>query len=448
MDMQSLMPGRTSSKPRMKNGKPCCQKKPKSGPWLDGTLNTEYRNEFIDKEVPVQRATAKNSEYPTNPRATFDPSTTYGGDFKAFQVPRQAAAQQPNSQGVEGLPFEGNSSYRDQYGAKAVPYNRVKPPTDYQPNKGEFNSGTTYGGDFVPRGVPQPARLITRVNNMEPSGPFEGQSLYKTTFTKMPNSKREPVARAEGGTILPKGAFDDGTIYRSNYVPKEIHMPAQYRPVDSGPINEREWFQAPSTEYRGQFFDKEVPRNAAAAPMRGGNILPTGPLDTSTTYGGDFKLFATGRQAPIRPITSVDPQKVPFEGKSSYTDAFFPKAVPYSRIRPVTSYEPNKAKFDPSTTHNAAFQAHKVVPTFRGGAPVTSLMRETHPFEGKSTYRGDFTKMPGGLRAATVGRSNEAIRSGPFDGTTTYRVDFIEKEIPARVEPDCVECSSCDEDGY
>jgi hypothetical protein len=58
---------------------------------------------------------------------------------QAFQVPRQAAAQQPNSQGVEGLPFEGNSSYRDQYGAKAVPYSRVKPPVDYQPNKVDNN---------------------------------------------------------------------------------------------------------------------------------------------------------------------------------------------------------------------------------------------------------------------------------------------------------------------
>jgi hypothetical protein len=78
------------------------------------------------------------------------------------------------------------------------------------------------------------------------------------------------------------------------------------------------------------------------------------------------------------------------------------QAVPYSRIRPVTSYEPNKAKFDPSTTHNAAFQAHKMVPMFRGGAPVTSLMRETHPFEGKSTYRGDFTKMPGEGRLGSL----------------------------------------------
>jgi hypothetical protein len=49
----------------------------------------------------------------------------------------------------------------------------------------------------------------------------------------MPNSKREPVARVEGGAILPKGVFDDGTIYRSNYVPKEINMPTQYRPTVS-----------------------------------------------------------------------------------------------------------------------------------------------------------------------------------------------------------------------
>lgn len=49
-----------------------------------------------------------------------------------------------------------------------------------------------------------------------------------------------------------------------------------------------------------------------------------------------------------------------------------------------------------------------------------------------------------GPRTQSLGRTQEAIKTGLFDGTTTYRLDFVEKEIPSR-EPDCVDCDSDDE---
>lgn len=48
--------------------------------------------------------------------------------------------------------------------------------------QGEFHGQTTYGGDFVPMGVPVPAKLVMRSNNMEKTGPFEGESNYKANF--------------------------------------------------------------------------------------------------------------------------------------------------------------------------------------------------------------------------------------------------------------------------
>ena len=57
-------------------------------------------------------------------------------------------------------------------------------------------------------------------------------------------------------------------------------------------------------------------------------------------------------------------------------------------------YVPESGKFDGSTTHNAAFQSYKVVPTARGGPQAGGLAREHVPFEGKSAYQSDFTKMP------------------------------------------------------
>lgn len=75
-----------------------------------------------------------------------------------------------------------------------------------------------------------------------------------------------------------------------------------------------------------------------------------------------------------------------------------PQQVPYTRVRASSkSFEPSTERFDDRTTHNAAFQAHKVVPTVRGGPAVGGLPKEHIPFEGMSAYKSDFTKMPGNL---------------------------------------------------
>lgn len=214
---------------------------------------------------------------------------------------------------------------------------------------------------------------------------------------------------------------------------------------DAGALNGKDWEAIPSSEYRGQFFDKEVPTTRVVQPQRGASqLMPTGPLDASTTYGGDYKQFGAARPETVRPSNAMSGEKLPFEGTSNYRSNFGPKTVPYSRHRPQTSFEPNRAKFEDSTTHNAAYQAYKMVPAFRGGPPVTSLRGESLPFDGRSTYAGDFVKKAN-MREVAKRPVSETIQTGPFDGATTYRVDFIEKEIPQRREQDCVECS-CSED--
>ena len=61
----------------------------------------------------------------------------------------------------------------------------------------------------------------------------------------------------------------------------------------------------------------------------------------------------------------------------------------------------------------------------RVGAP-RNTGGDKNPFEGQSTYKQDFTKMPGGLRYDPQQRNNKRLDSGPFDGTTTYNVDYSE----------------------
>ena len=81
----------------------------------------------------------------------------------------------------------------------------------------------------------------------------------------------------------------------------------------------------PTTEYGSTYLNKEIPVNPPARPMKGGEVLPRGTLDTSTTYGGDFKQYATGRQPQVRPANSMVPDKVAFEGATTYQDQYIAK---------------------------------------------------------------------------------------------------------------------------
>ncbi len=51
---------------------------------------------------------------------------------------------------------------------------------------------------------------------------------------KQPYAKRQPVAPAGNSDLLPRGPFDDGTMYRLTYVPKEISVPQQVRGEGAG----------------------------------------------------------------------------------------------------------------------------------------------------------------------------------------------------------------------
>lgn len=83
----------------------------------------------------------------------------------------------------------------------------------------------------------------------------------------MAPAKREPFNARKGGDIMPRGVFDDGTTYRTGFVPKEVGVPAQFRPQDAGALHTGD-FEG-NTEYRNQFIDKEVPGAA-----RGGGEGP------------------------------------------------------------------------------------------------------------------------------------------------------------------------------
>jgi hypothetical protein len=111
-----------------------------TGPF-DGT--STYAQNFINKEVPYERA--KGPQRSMDPTGPFDGNTANKSDYKNYgpQAPRTPARS--NSLPREPLPFEGSTTYGNEFVKKAVgrpPLARpVRNPLENLP----FDGSTTYG---------------------------------------------------------------------------------------------------------------------------------------------------------------------------------------------------------------------------------------------------------------------------------------------------------------
>jgi hypothetical protein len=142
------------------------------------------------------------------------------GLAQVWEVKREKPFK-PTHEAGSALPFEGASLYRQDFGPKEAPYERVRPKHAFQPNNAPFDGGCAHQGgslqhwqgqrccktgithqgvgcvgyagcctgtttnrtDFMPREVVPTARVQARGANIPTSaGPFDGSSLYKDTF--------------------------------------------------------------------------------------------------------------------------------------------------------------------------------------------------------------------------------------------------------------------------
>ncbi|KAF5841944.1 hypothetical protein DUNSADRAFT_10115 [Dunaliella salina] len=319
MNINSLLP-------KTERRKPCC--KNRKVPWMPGTLDTTYRENFVEKEIPRESPRPREPQL-KDPSLPFDGTTTMKTDYRPFQVPREGPIRPANTIVKDNVPFSGESMYKGDFGPKEAKYERVRPMNAYQPNPEPFDA-------------------------------------------PMPRSVRPPQAQD------PPAPFDGTTTNKADFIPYQIPAPG-----------------------------------ARAA----------------------------------RPQPALQVEKLPFQGQSTYRDTFIPGDAPYRRVKPDNTYQPNPARFDDTTTNKATYVPFSVPATRGPIAPQSALDKEKHPFEGQSTYKDDFRKMPGGLRAERKIAQGGQFESGPFDGTTTYRKDYDQKEIPRQParRPD-EDCESCDSD--
>ncbi|KAG2502200.1 hypothetical protein HYH03_000686 [Edaphochlamys debaryana] len=205
--------------------------------WYDGLPNSEYRNQYIEKEGgPQARAGATTGASGTAlPKGPFSGATTYGTEYRPRTAPGFVRAGKPKDEAHESGPFMGYTTYGGDFTKKDVPYARVKPVHQLQAAAGPFQDDTEHKRNFQNWGAQPPTRPVAaRGTNLGTGGPFDGATTYKTDFHKMDAARRVPAGRPMSGHrgLRQPGPFDGVTTYNTDYIPKRADPSRSYRPDD------------------------------------------------------------------------------------------------------------------------------------------------------------------------------------------------------------------------
>lgn len=445
--------------------KPCCKGMAKSGPWQDGTLQTEYRKEYYEKDAPQERSMPspiiRRGALHTSD-AAFDASTTYKNTYPVHTQQPRTQPFKPQAGQKENQPFNAWSTYKDDYPAKEVaPYAMVKPKHSIAASPSPFVDATTHKADYPNWGAVPPARASVAgraVSVAHGSAPFEGLSSYKNDYLQWANSPRPAAAVPVRGAnaALPQGPFDATTSYNQEFVAKPVDPPQRFKPENSHAVSPG-WYNGtlPGTEYRRQYEQKEGPPATRAHATTGpsGNVLQTtGPFTGDTTYGGAYRPNTAPDYVRAKKPADNAVQTGPFDGQTTYNADYLKKQAGAHQapalVKPVSTFRPSSARFDDTTTNRASYQNHGQIPVYRGGPQRQSNIDNGGRFEGMSTYKNDFLKWQGGERA-TAGKPNHTGSrglgmQGPFDGSTTYKDHFVPKTFDRAKNYNPNYCESCD----
>lgn len=184
------------------------------------------------------------------------------------------------------------------------------------------------------------------------------------------------------------------------------------------------------TEYRQKFVDKEVLLVLPYRPDRGGDVLPRGSFDPSTTFQQAFKQYDVQRASPFKPLDQPL-ETGAFRGQSTYSQQFVPKATPYARVGAPSPARPMSAgPFQGASTYKDTFVAFGVpAAPPRAAAPLSQNL-STGPFVGTSMYTSTFIPMANARREAFVPKEGgEVMPKGAFDDATTSRMAYVPKGV-------------------
>ena len=152
--------------------------------------------------------------------APFDDSTTNKTDYKPWEV-HPLQSYRPNEYRANTGEMDLNTIYNSEFTPK--PMAKVQPirPTERRGVDAKFDDSTTYGGDYRRWPGDRPPLARSQAGYVPPNMPFEGMSTYRGHY--IPHEAGPLKSFKPDGTAYRSSApFDDATMYRTEFTPKEI----------------------------------------------------------------------------------------------------------------------------------------------------------------------------------------------------------------------------------
>lgn len=152
-------------------------------------MSTNYSKDYTAK--PNQRAVAIRPNQRSKVDAKFEGDSTYGMDFRKWGGERRTLAKGPDTYMPSGIPFDGLSTYKNQYiGAKGAPASSFKPDGIAYRSHDPFDGNSSYRTEYIKKELEKcPTTLLEKDNS-----PFTFVSSDATGHKYYaPNSNGNPV---------------------------------------------------------------------------------------------------------------------------------------------------------------------------------------------------------------------------------------------------------------
>ena len=182
------------------------------------TQKQDFRGQIGDKTQSFKpNAQAFNSGAP------LDSVTTNRNDYKKWPMERPFVHQMEGYKRPEGN-MEGMTTHNATY--REMPFSRVtakRPDSANKMRSGPFEGNTSYADDYKKwsmAGRPQQTMRDTYEPNQ---APFEGQSTQKAHYIQHPLGHNKSF-RPDNTPKMSQEPFADGTMYRTDYTPKRFDV--------------------------------------------------------------------------------------------------------------------------------------------------------------------------------------------------------------------------------
>ncbi|KAL1503666.1 hypothetical protein AB1Y20_012139 [Prymnesium parvum] len=408
---------------------------------------TSHRTDYVPHSLPPRAPPSNWQPAPHNHR--LDSTTTSGDAYREWPLapPQRRPVQEP----APSAPFEGSSSYKDDYRPHQLPPRA--PPSNWQPapHNHRLDSTTTSGDAYREWPLAPPQRRP--VQEPAPSAPFEGSSSYKDDYRPHQLPPRAPPSNWQPA---PHNHRLDSTTTSGDAYREWPLAPPQRRPVQE---------PAPSAPFEGSSSYKDDYRPHQLPPRAPPSNWQPAPhnhrLDSTTTSGDAYREWPLA-PPQRRPVQEPAPS-APFEGSSSYKDDYRPHQLPPRAPPSNWQPAPHNHRLDSTTTSGDAYREWPLAPPQR--RPVQEPAPSA-PFEGSSSYKDDYRPhqlpprappsnwqpAPHNHRLDSTTTSGDAYRewplappqrrpvqepapSAPFEGSSSYKDDYRPHQLPPRAPP-------------